>query len=246
LEWPAFVQAAVSLGIRSTVSVPITAGGRTVGALNVYSAEVAIAENRHWRRLIEEVAEYGSILADSAGTYQEMDRLMNDLRQALDFRSQVGRAQGILMGGRNITTEQAFQMMIDMSRRDGLALIEVARAILSDLPLTTPVRSGAAATTDPPLRGTGLVSHPELPGSLAYGLATAGITQLELWLRYVGVGGSSAPAELEAYAYGALEPSTMEHNLIAQALNDHFTEQGLNHPVHYAEPATNPQSRFEL
>jgi hypothetical protein len=41
--------------------------------------------------------------------------------------------------------------------------------------------------------------------------------------------------EIEAYLSGALMPTDIEYDYIAQALNDRFIELGMNHPVPYAQ-----------
>jgi hypothetical protein len=63
----------------------------------------------------------------------------------------------------------------------------------------------------------------------------AALTHGELWLRYFELGGMSTNLELEAYLYGALKPSTHDHDVIAHALNERFTEMGGDHPVPYLE-----------
>jgi hypothetical protein len=57
----------------------------------------------------------------------------------------------------------------------------------------------------------------------------------ELWLRYFELGGMSTELQLEAFLYGALEPSAHDHDVIAHALNERFVELGGNHPVPYLE-----------
>ena len=44
----------------------------------------------------------------------------------------------------------------------------------------------------------------------------------------------SSPIEVEAYLYGALQPTAHEHDIIAHALNERFVELGGDHPVPYA------------
>ena len=66
----------------------------------------------------------------------------------------------------------------------------------------------------------------------------AGLTHGELWLRYFELGGMSTALLVEAFLYGALEPSTHDHDVIAHALNERFVELGGNHPVAYAETDT--------
>jgi hypothetical protein len=63
----------------------------------------------------------------------------------------------------------------------------------------------------------------------------AALSHGELWLRYFELGGMSTGLQLEAYLYGALEPSRHDHDVIAHALNERFVELGGNHPVPYVE-----------
>jgi hypothetical protein len=62
----------------------------------------------------------------------------------------------------------------------------------------------------------------------------------ELWFRYFELGGMSTAFEVEAFVYGALNPSTHDGDLIAHALNERFVELGGNHPVPYAEDGEAP------
>ena len=62
----------------------------------------------------------------------------------------------------------------------------------------------------------------------------AGLSHGELWLRYFELGGMSTGFDLEAFLYGVVEPSDHDHDVIAQALNERFTELGGDHPVPYA------------
>jgi len=63
----------------------------------------------------------------------------------------------------------------------------------------------------------------------------AGLSHSEVWWRYFGLGGMSDPVEVEAYLCGALEPTAHERDLLAQALNERFSDLGQNHPVPYAD-----------
>jgi predicted DNA-binding ribbon-helix-helix protein len=63
----------------------------------------------------------------------------------------------------------------------------------------------------------------------------ADLTHGELWFRYFELGGMSTNLQLEAYLYGALRPTAHDHDVIAHALNERFTEIGGDHPVPYLE-----------
>jgi hypothetical protein len=66
----------------------------------------------------------------------------------------------------------------------------------------------------------------------------SGLTHAELWMRYFELGGMRTALEVEAFLYGALEPTSHDHDLLAHALNEHFVEQGGNHPVPYSDSET--------
>ncbi|HEY1829355.1 MAG TPA: hypothetical protein VGG38_03830 [Acidimicrobiales bacterium] len=61
----------------------------------------------------------------------------------------------------------------------------------------------------------------------------AGLSHGELWLRYFELGGMSSGFELETVLYGLVVPEPHDHDVIAHALNERFTELGANHPVPY-------------
>ncbi|MDT7549481.1 MAG: hypothetical protein QOE84_1875 [Actinomycetota bacterium] len=63
----------------------------------------------------------------------------------------------------------------------------------------------------------------------------AGLTHGQLWMRYFGLGGMSPELEVEAIVYGALEPTVLDHDRIAHALNERFSELGRDHPVAYTD-----------
>lgn len=64
----------------------------------------------------------------------------------------------------------------------------------------------------------------------------AALSQFDLWMRYFELGGLDSPLEIEGYLFGALQPTTREHDLLAHALNERFAELGRGHPVPYADP----------
>lgn len=57
----------------------------------------------------------------------------------------------------------------------------------------------------------------------------------ELFLRYFELGGMSSALQVEAFCYGALEPSDHDHDVVAHALNERFSELGRDHPVPYSD-----------
>ena len=73
--------------------------------------------------------------------------------------------------------------------------------------------------------------------SLFQGMALSGMTNEQVWLRQVSVGGEATDLEVEAYILGLLQIDPHQHDLIAQALNEYFVDHGGNHPVQYSDSA---------
>lgn len=62
-----------------------------------------------------------------------------------------------------------------------------------------------------------------------------GLSHGELWFRYFELGGMESAVEVEAYLYGALQPTAHDRDLLAVALNERFAELGRDHPIRYVE-----------
>ena len=71
--------------------------------------------------------------------------------------------------------------------------------------------------------------------ALAAGLAMAGLSIEDLWMRYFALGGSYPRRVLEVYVKGESTSSAHEHDVAAQALNECLADQGMDHPVAYAD-----------
>jgi hypothetical protein len=63
----------------------------------------------------------------------------------------------------------------------------------------------------------------------------AGLSHGELFLRYFELGGMATALQVEAFCYGALPPDAHDHDVLAHALNERFSELGRDHPVPYSD-----------
>lgn len=79
--------------------------------------------------------------------------------------------------------------------------------------------------------------------SLRDGLDLSGLSFGQLWLLYASVGGAGDELDIEAYVLGLLAPDSYEHDVIAQALNEHFLNRGEDHPVAYSREAVDDDLR---
>lgn len=60
----------------------------------------------------------------------------------------------------------------------------------------------------------------------------------ELWLHCFELGAMFTALQLEGFLHGALRATTHEHNLLAVALNEHFSDIGVRNFVPYIESET--------
>ena len=73
----------------------------------------------------------------------------------------------------------------------------------------------------------------ESAATLREGLALAHWTITDLWVASVGIGGSFARRDVEHITTGTRDATQAEHDVLAAAVNDHLSEQGLDQPVDY-------------
>ncbi|QGK68301.1 hypothetical protein GIY23_00840 [Allosaccharopolyspora coralli] len=69
--------------------------------------------------------------------------------------------------------------------------------------------------------------------TLAEGMRLSRLSYTELWTRCLALGGSGTVAQLRRHVEGDECLDNHEHNIIAQALNETYLEQGRDHPVAY-------------
>jgi len=127
--WPAFARAAAGHGIRSTLSLPMIANGEGIGALNLYSAEVAAFADADDDMGIV-LASQAAVLLASSQVYWDAYQLTQNLREAMRSRATIEQAKGILMSTSRCGPDEAFQMLTRASQRENRKLRDVAAEIV--------------------------------------------------------------------------------------------------------------------
>ena len=72
------------------------------------------------------------------------------------------------------------------------------------------------------------------------GLERAQWTTSDLWIAALAVGGDLRHRDVEQIARGDRQATPLEHDILATALNDHFTDLGEDHPIRYWQQLTTP------
>lgn len=131
-DWPAFSEAAEQASVRTVWSLPLEVDERVGGALNLYAAD-----DSPWGGP-EAVA--GRILARQASAFlagamalAQSEHTNSTLRRALETRTVIGQAQGVLIGRQGITAEEAFDILRRASQRTNRKLRDVAAEIVESV-----------------------------------------------------------------------------------------------------------------
>ena len=224
-RWPSFTPKARELGIAAILSNPLLIEERPFGALNIYSRTAAAFSERE-QQLAAIFASEASLLLGNAGTDASDDELSERLQETLKSRQVIARAEGVVMEREGVSADDAYRRLVDFSRIGSQPLRQHAADV---------VDSARRPEPNPPSQNKGRVMSAPTSDVLDRARQDAGLTHGELWLRYFQLGGMSTALQVEAFCYGALEPSDHDHDVVAHALNERFVELGGNHPVAYSD-----------
>jgi len=128
-RWVAFARAAADHGIRSTISLPLVANGEGIGALNLYSPEVAGFADADDDLGMALATQAAVVLANSQA-YWDAYGLTQTLQEAMRSRATVEQAKGILMSAERCTSDEAFDRMVSTSMREDRGVRDVAFEIV--------------------------------------------------------------------------------------------------------------------
>ncbi|MCE0768065.1 GAF and ANTAR domain-containing protein [Pseudonocardia kujensis] len=124
-RWPDFAKAAVEeTGVRSMLSFRLFVREDTIGALNLYSCEVEAFDHRSFA--------LGALLAGHAALAMVAAREKEharDLDRALESSRDIGVAMGILMAGRRLSRDAAFEELRRTSQQLNTKLRTVAEFV---------------------------------------------------------------------------------------------------------------------
>ena len=128
-RFPSYGPLAATHGARSSLSLPLAADGRTVGALNLYSREPDAFDNAALA-LGELLAAHASLAVQAATAYYSHRDLADQMRQALDSRAVIEQAKGVLMAQEAVGADEAFRRLVALSQRSNRKLREIAQSVV--------------------------------------------------------------------------------------------------------------------
>ena len=131
-RWPRFCGQAVSLGIRSSLSLPLVADGVPVGALNWYARRPS-AFGPAETRSAEAFTEHASGALSLARRMASCADLNDQLRSSISSRAVIDQALGVIMATERCAQDEAFALLRTVSQNTNIKLREVAATIVTSV-----------------------------------------------------------------------------------------------------------------
>ena len=130
-RWPAFTRRGAEQGAGSSLSVPLAVRETTVGALNLYS-RTAHGLSDDDRTRATEFARHAAAAVALAAQRAENEQRLYHLEAALQSRSVIDQAMGVLMAQAHVTVDEAFGILRRRSQHSNIKLRDVAAAVVAD------------------------------------------------------------------------------------------------------------------
>jgi hypothetical protein len=123
-RWELYGPKASALGLRSQLSFQVRADPTVRGALNLYADEPDVFDAG--------ARSVGALFADWAAVLLGWSRHQADMAQALESRTSVGTAIGILMERYQLDQQRAFAFLARLSQNGNVKLHKVAATIVAE------------------------------------------------------------------------------------------------------------------
>lgn len=121
-RFPAYAEVAVAAGIRAQAGVRLFETGEATGALNLYSEEVGA---------FEDLGVLGDLFAHQSVMALDYAREVENLQAAVEARSVIGRAVGILMERFGLSDARAFGFLVRQSQQQNIKVRALAEDFLA-------------------------------------------------------------------------------------------------------------------
>jgi GAF domain-containing protein len=131
-RWPRFEKRAASLGIRSSLSLPLVADGQSVGALNLYSRTPGAFGDEETRRA-EKFAGHASGALALALRLASCTDLNDQLRSSMVSRAVLDQAVGVIMATEHCAQDKAFSLLRTVSQNTNVKLRDLAVTIVTSV-----------------------------------------------------------------------------------------------------------------
>ena len=116
-RWADYVERAVGVGLRCSLSIPLTIADETFGALNVYGFDRSGLFGPEERVPLERFAAQAAVTMRLEARLGGEDRLLGQMEEALRSRADIDQALGIIMATQRCSAQEAFDILREQSQR---------------------------------------------------------------------------------------------------------------------------------
>lgn len=128
-RWPSYLPRAVECGARSMMSLPMTAEGNVIGALNIYSKQVDNFDAEA-ASIAEIVSAHAGLACQVSAAFFGHRALAEQLREAMSSRAAIEQAKGVIMAAAGCSADEAFDRLVRMSQTSHRKLRDVAHDVV--------------------------------------------------------------------------------------------------------------------
>lgn len=130
-RWPHFGGRVARMGVHSALSLPLTVGGETVGAINAY-ARARDAFGDHAVVLGSQFAGPAAVAVHNAQVLASTRERTEHLQQALANRAVIDQAIGIIRSRTGASADEAIERLKRMSQSENVKLVVLAGQLVDE------------------------------------------------------------------------------------------------------------------
>jgi GAF domain-containing protein len=130
-RWPHFGGRVARMGVHSALSLPLVVGGQVIGAINSY-ANSRDAFGEHAVLLGSQFAGSAAVSIYNAQLLAEARERTERLQRALDSRTVIDQAIGIIRSRSGTSAEVAFDRLVRMSQAENTKLYVIAERLIAE------------------------------------------------------------------------------------------------------------------
>ena len=128
-RWSSYLPRATAEGARSLLSMPMTAMGKVIGALNIYSREVD-AFDATAASIANIVAAHAGVASQVSAAYFEHRDLAQQLTAAMTSRAVIEQAKGVIIATERCDPDTAFASLTKVSQHANRKLRDIAADVV--------------------------------------------------------------------------------------------------------------------
>jgi GAF domain-containing protein len=129
-RWPRFSPKAMELGFQSVHCLPMRLRGRSIGALNLFRADVGYLDDDDVV-VVQALADVATIAILQHRSAIDASTLNGQLSEALNSRIIIEQAKGIIAESLKCDMDAAFARLRAHARNNNLGLTDVARSVVA-------------------------------------------------------------------------------------------------------------------